>query len=87
MVRPNLRIVSSEQLTNATLAFSFEHAITGMRSLSVSDETGGGILADDMGLGKTLTCLATIIRTAQIATRFWESGRELQEKQGDVTQA
>ncbi|RDW85273.1 hypothetical protein BP6252_02863 [Coleophoma cylindrospora] len=64
----------------------FEHSITGSRSQFPYDETGCGILADDMGLGKTLTCLATVTRTAQTATQFWESGRTLQEKDGSGAQ-
>jgi SNF2 family DNA or RNA helicase len=65
---------------------SFEHAITGSKSQLADSETGCGISADDMGLGKTLSCLATVVRTAQIATQFWEAGRTLQEKEGGGVQ-
>jgi hypothetical protein len=68
------------------LGRSFEHIVTGSKVQFPLGETGGGILADDMGLGKTLTCLATVIRTAQIATRFWETGYTIQESHGSATQ-
>ncbi|KAI9666217.1 MAG: hypothetical protein M1821_004152 [Bathelium mastoideum] len=48
---------------------SYRHTITGAKSPSPSD-VSGGILADDIGLGKTLTVLATILSSIPSAVEF-----------------
>ena len=61
--------------------FRYQHAITGAKSASAAEVTGG-IIADEMGLGKTLTMLAAITESleraltyARFLTRIDESGR------------
>ena len=64
-------------LRNWTNIASYEHLITGSKTTHCPVETVGGILADYMGLGKTLTMISTIVRTADNAQLFAETGNDV----------
>ncbi|KAL4886206.1 SNF2 family N-terminal domain-containing protein [Aspergillus karnatakaensis] len=63
----NAQLRSLYGLVTAGIAQSYEHKITGTRSLHEPNDKIGGIIADQMGLGKTLTILSAVAGSSKIA--------------------